>query len=80
MHQITTASVPSVTVPKLWLDARGVARLLSIGVRTLWRMVAQGKLPQPIRLNRKMVRWNYAELAQFIHDLRAARQAKEGAA
>jgi predicted DNA-binding transcriptional regulator AlpA len=80
MHQITTASVPSVTAPKLWLDARGVARLLSIGVRTLWRMVAQGKLPQPIRLNRKLVRWNYAELAQFIHDLRAARQAKEDAA
>jgi prophage regulatory protein len=79
MHQITTTSVPSLPAPKLWLDARGVARLLSIGVRTLWRMVAQGKLPQPIRLNRKLVRWNYAELTQFIQDLRAARQAKEGA-
>jgi predicted DNA-binding transcriptional regulator AlpA len=30
---------------------------LNISVRTLWRLVATGKFPQPKRYNRKLVRW-----------------------
>jgi excisionase family DNA binding protein len=53
------------------ITARDVARRLSIGVRTLWRMVAQGKLPQPIRYTRKLVRWKAADIDQYVQSLSA---------
>lgn len=52
------------TVP-LWLTVKDVAKLLSIGVRTVWRMTANGQLPQPMRFNRKLCRWNRAALIEF---------------
>ena len=53
------------------LTAQDVARRLSIGVRTLWRMVAKGKLPQPIRYTRKLVRWKTADIDRYIQSLSA---------
>ncbi len=53
------------------LTSRDVARRLSIGVRTLWRLVAQGKLPQPIRYTRKLVRWKTDDIDHYIRSLSA---------
>ena len=53
------------------LTAKDVARRLSIGVRTLWRLVADGKLPQPIRYTRKLVRWKTADIDRYIQSLSA---------
>jgi excisionase family DNA binding protein len=53
------------------LTAQDVARRLSIGVRTLWRLVAQGKLPQPIRYTRKLVRWRAMDIDRYIQSLSA---------
>ncbi|HVS40304.1 MAG TPA: helix-turn-helix domain-containing protein [Gemmataceae bacterium] len=53
------------------LTAQDVARRLSIGVRTLWRMVALGKLPQPIRYTRKLVRWKTTDIDRYIESLSA---------
>ena len=53
------------------LTAKDVARRLSIGVRTLWRLVAQGKFPQPIRYTRKLVRWKTADVDRYIQSLSA---------
>jgi excisionase family DNA binding protein len=53
------------------LTARDVAQRLSIGVRTLWRLVAQGKLPQPIRYTRKLVRWRAMDIDRYIQSLSA---------
>lgn len=53
------------------LTAKDVARRLSIGVRTLWRLVANGKLPQPIRYNRKLVRWKATDIDHYIQALSA---------
>ena len=53
------------------LTAQDVARRLSIGVRTLWRMVAQGRLPQPIRYTRKLVRWKATDIDRYILSLSA---------
>ena len=58
-------------LPKDLLTAQDVARRLSIGVRTLWRMVAQGKLPQPIRYTRKLVRWKATDIDRYIQSLSA---------
>jgi predicted DNA-binding transcriptional regulator AlpA len=48
------------------LTARDVACRLSIGVRTLWRLVAQKRLPQPIRYTRKLVRWKTMDIDRYI--------------
>jgi predicted DNA-binding transcriptional regulator AlpA len=39
------------------ITSQVVADRLSISVRTLWRWVREGRIPEPIRVNRKMVRW-----------------------
>lgn len=38
------------------LNARQVAKVLKISVRTLWRLVASFQAPQPVRLGRN-TRW-----------------------
>lgn len=62
---------PPSTRGKDLLTAQEVARRLSIGVRTLWRLVAQGSLPQPIRFSRKLVRWKAADIDSYIQSLSA---------
>jgi excisionase family DNA binding protein len=74
-----SVSTPApVAVPKLWLTVKDVSKLLSLGVRTLWRMVKAGQIPQPHRFSRKLVRFDRTEIVEFVLKLRAARQAKEG--
>jgi excisionase family DNA binding protein len=51
------------------LTSQQVAERLSVSVRTLWRLVAAGKFPQPVRYNRKLVRWKSAEVARYIEAL-----------
>ena len=40
---------------------------LGIHPRTVWRLVASGDLPQPIRIGSKTVRWRLADLNQRTH-------------
>lgn len=51
-----------------------VAQLLGIATRTLWRWRSEGRLPEPIKVNRKVVRWRASEIAACIDRL------KDGAA
>ena len=51
------------------LTSQQVAQRLAVSVRTLWRLVASGKFPQPVRYNRKLVRWKTTEVAHYIETL-----------
>jgi excisionase family DNA binding protein len=42
-----------------------VARILGISVRHVWTLLAQERLPRPIRLGRS-VRWNIEELRAWL--------------
>ncbi|MCH7752859.1 MAG: helix-turn-helix domain-containing protein [Planctomycetes bacterium] len=42
-----------------------VAKILGISVRHVWALLAQGRLPQPVRLGRS-VRWNLKELRDWL--------------
>ncbi len=64
---MTTQTEP-IGTPDL-LTSHQVARRLSLSVRTLWRLVRAGKFPQPIRYNRKLVRWKNADIARYIAEL-----------
>ena len=48
------------------LTSQQVADRLAVSVRTLWRLVARGSFPQPIRYNRKLVRWKKVDVERYI--------------
>jgi len=52
------------------LTSQQVADRLAVSVRTLWRLVSRGRFPQPVRYNRKLVRWKSAEVDRYIEALR----------
>jgi excisionase family DNA binding protein len=51
------------------LTSQQVAEMLSVSVRTVWRLVASGKFPQPVRYNRKLVRWKTVDVVRYIEAL-----------
>ena len=51
------------------LTSQQVADRLAVSVRTLWRLVASGKFPQPVRYNRKLVRWKTVDVTRYIETL-----------
>ena len=65
---MSTVQVEAQGLPEL-LTSHQVAARLAISVRTLWRLVAAGKVPQPIRYNHKLVRWKRDEVARYIAEL-----------
>ena len=60
----------SYTGPKDLLTAREVANRLSISLRTLYRMLARGQLPRPIRLGRRHVRWKAIDVQHYLDQLK----------
>lgn len=52
------------------LTPKEVAGRLSIATNTLWRMVKRGQFPQPIRFNRRLVRWKAHDVVQYLDNLR----------
>jgi predicted DNA-binding transcriptional regulator AlpA len=54
----TPERTPTTPASRRLLTAPEVADQFGISVRTLWRWVATGEFPQPIRWNRKLVRWD----------------------
>jgi predicted DNA-binding transcriptional regulator AlpA len=51
------------------LSSQQVAKRLSTSTRTLWRLVAEGKFPRPLRYNKKLVRWKSADVDRYIDGL-----------
>lgn len=49
----------------LLVNADAVARMMSVSVRTLWRLLSAGQLVPPLRLGRS-VRWRKAEIEAWI--------------
>jgi excisionase family DNA binding protein len=48
------------------LNAREVADLLCVHLRTVYRLLERGQLPQPIRFGRKIVRWRAEDLRRRL--------------
>ena len=51
------------------MTSQQVANRLAISIRTLWRLVRANKVPQPVRYNRKLVRWKTTDLSRYIATL-----------
>jgi predicted DNA-binding transcriptional regulator AlpA len=52
---------------------REVAELLSLSVRNVWRLVAEGKLAPPAKIGRCSV-WFESDIIEFQMQLRAQRE------
>jgi predicted DNA-binding transcriptional regulator AlpA len=50
---------------KMLVPASTVAKMMSISVRSLWRLLSAGRLVPPVRLGRS-VRWHVAEVRGWI--------------
>jgi len=72
---MAAGSVPKRQKPEVepgFLTSSQVAEKLAMSVRTLWRLVAAGKFPQPVRYNRKLVRWKAEAVEAYIRDIESA--------
>lgn len=56
---------PKTTGSAKLINAGELAEILNISERTIWRLIASGKLIQPIRIG-KSVRWRLDEVNQWI--------------
>jgi len=48
------------------VSAEQLAKRLSVSRRTIFRLVASGRLPQPLRLSKRTVRWRWADVEEFL--------------
>lgn len=55
----------------MYLRVADVAELLSVNRRTVWRWVDEGRLPSPIRLTARTVRWPASELQSYLDGARS---------
>jgi excisionase family DNA binding protein len=53
------------------LTVREVAELMKVSRRTVWRWVAQGRLPIPVRYSRTCVRWKASIMRAYLEALPA---------
>lgn len=48
------------------LDAKQAATLLSVSRSTFWKLHNQGRVPLPLRLSPRVVRWSRGDLQAWI--------------
>ena len=48
------------------LRASDLARMLSLSVRTIWRLRDAGELPHPIRVSRNLLRWRAGDVQEYL--------------
>jgi hypothetical protein len=56
---------PRRPIPRLAVDARGLARLLSSGLRTVRTWDAGGRIPAPVRVGGRVL-WSVPEIREWL--------------
>ena len=49
-----------------FMTVQEVAEVLAVSVQTVWKLVKQEGFPQPVRYNRKLVRWKKSEVMKYL--------------
>jgi predicted DNA-binding transcriptional regulator AlpA len=70
----TEAGLPE----KPYTSPSQLAEFFGVSRRTIWYWIASGRLPQPLRISRNVVRWERAALVAFIEKLKDCRVARRG--
>jgi prophage regulatory protein len=66
--RMNTAS-EGASLPEMLLSVKDVAELLSISRRSVWRYVKRGKLPRPLYLSRRLLRWRASDVQRYLDSL-----------
>lgn len=56
------------------LTVQDMAELLCVSSRTVWRWVASGRIPAPVRIGCRSTRWRVGDVQRYIDELPEARQ------
>ena len=59
-------TTPPAAAEPLLVDARSLARMLCVGIRTVRAWDASGRIPEPLRLSPGCVRWKFSELRAWL--------------
>ena len=65
MNEPEITDMQTAHVEPLVVDVKALARMLSSSVRSVWRRLAAGDLPKPVRIGRS-VRWELAAIREWI--------------
>lgn len=65
-------SIDLAPVPNRLLTVHETAQQLSLSTRTIWKLVATGDFPQPLRIGGAR-RWRESDLTRYVERLTAAR-------
>lgn len=60
-------SVPAADTVPLLINVKQVGRILGVSPRSVWRLLSEGRIVTPVRLN-GAVRWRREELERWIAD------------
>ena len=60
---------PTTSITQRLVDVHCVARLYSISVRSVWRLVKEGQLPAPVHFGQRATRWRLEDLLEHIREL-----------
>lgn len=61
-----------------FLKVREVALFCGIGVSTVWRKVANGEFPKPVKISPGTTRWRYEDLEAWAQDPTAWEEKRGG--
>jgi excisionase family DNA binding protein len=50
------------------LTSKELARLLKVSKRTIWRWLAEKRLPEPIRYSRSCIRWQSSTIQAYLEN------------
>lgn len=66
MPKLPTRPRPTIESPDVLWRQREVLAVVPIGASSLWRLVAEGEFPKPIRLTPRTVAWRATEVREWI--------------
>ena len=53
------------------LTVDDLAGILSVGRRTIWRWATEGRIPNPIKISERCIRWKASEIQEYLDSLKA---------
>ena len=53
-------------IQKKYARAKTIAKMLDIGLSTLWTMVKENRLPKPVKLSPRVTLWDVDEVLAFV--------------
>ena len=54
------------------LDVKAVAEFYRVSPRTVWDLSAAGRIPAPIRISPRTIRWRMSDLIEHVQQMQTA--------